>query len=361
MDKARVRDFLNRDIGNKKIDIRILSLFLKQLSLLLKSGLSLDQALSTIEDQEIDKKLTKTLGKINKNLSQGYGAYQAFKEEEEAFNPLIIAFIKSGDESGKLGEIMEDLSSFLTEENKNKNMIRAALTYPIILLVVTILVVIIIFNFVFPQFIASFEDSGLSLPRITRAMISLTNFFSNYGLTLAITILSLVLIHKLLRLNKTYRRKSDETSFNRPFFKSFRRLKLEYDISSLLYILKRGDIEIIESMEIIKNAFKNTYIRDILGEVAEDLKKGTGLSESFAKAGIFSKLFISMLEIGEDSANMTESLGKSADYYSNEYIFRLNKISRMAEPILIIIMSLVVASVVFSVALPMLDSLDLYY
>lgn len=142
-----------------------------------------------------------------------------------------------------------------------------------------------------------------------------------------------------------------------PFFK-FRRLKLEYQFTSLLYILRRGDINIVSSLYIIKDSFTNTYIKMIIDELIIDLKNGYNLSSSLANKNIFSPLFLSMIKIGEDSGNLIESLKKSSEYYANDYIYKLRRMSQVAEPAIIIFMSLIVAFVVFSVAIPIFDSVN---
>ena len=138
LDKNKIKDVLHKDISSTKINSRILSLFLKQLSLLLSSGIGLDKSLYIIEKQNLDNKLTKALASINKDLDSGYSIYEAFYNNKKSFDPLIIAFIKSGDESGKMAEILDELSFYIEEDSKNKTAFKQALIYPIILLLVCI-------------------------------------------------------------------------------------------------------------------------------------------------------------------------------------------------------------------------------
>ncbi len=150
----------------------------------------------------------------------------------------------------------------------------------------------------------------------------------------------------------------DKFLFENIFLKKFRILNIEYQITSLLYILKKGDVDIIESINIIKNSFKNLYLREILLNVENSLKLGNSLSFSLEKENVFTKLFIAMIKVGEDSGDMTSSLKKASYYYANEYIYRLKRISSLAEPFLILFMALIVGFVVFSVAIPMFDSVN---
>ena len=358
LDKNKIKDVLHKDISSTKINSRILSLFLKQLSLLLSSGIGLDKSLYIIEKQNLDNKLTKALASINKDLDSGYSIYEAFYNNKKSFDPLIIAFIKSGDESGKMAEILDELSFYIEEDSKNKTAFKQALIYPIILLLVCIAIVGLLVNFVLPTFQEVFDSSGQSLPKATIILINIANFFKDYGLVFMIFIVVIVISIFILRKDEVIRFKLDKFNFLKLPFSSFRRLKLEYQFTSLLYILRRGDINIVSSLYIIKDSFTNTYIKMIIDELIIDLKNGYNLSFSLANKNIFSPLFLSMIKIGEDSGNLIESLKKSSEYYANDYIYKLRRMSQVAEPAIIIFMSLIVAFVVFSVAIPIFDSVN---
>lgn len=350
--------FLNQEIGSKKIDQRIISLFLKQLSLLLGSSTSIDDGLEIIKNQKIDRKLSKTLSSIIFDLKNGFGVSEAFDKKSKEFGNITLAFIKSGDKSGKLSEILDDLSNHITEEYEKKSQIKQAFIYPIILLIVTILVVIAMMVFVLPTFLSVFEGSGQSLPFSTRILISISDFMINYGkfILLFLTLTFLIII--LLRKNPSIGFKIDRIIFKNILFKDFRKLSMEYQFSSLFGILRKADVDIIETMQIIKNSYKNQYIRKRIDGIIRELGVGTNISDAFRNSDIFSNLIISMIKVGEDSGNMIEAMEKTSTYLSNEYLYRLKKISQMVEPVLIILMALIVGFVVFSVAIPMFDTVN---
>lgn len=358
LDLNKIKDFLNKDISSVKIDSRIMSLFLKQLSLLVDAGLPLDKSLRIIEEQKLDKKLSSALHKINIDLSKGVSIDNSFDKHKKYFNPMVVAFIKSGGKSGRMAEVLDELSIYISEESKNKKIIQQALTYPIMILIILLILVIVVMNFVLPTFTSIFESFGKDLPLATKILIDISSFFKDYGLYLAMFISLLVVSIIILRKDILIRFKLDRFNFlYLPFFK-YRRLSLEYQLTSLLYILKTGDIDIVTSLDIIKESFKNTYVRDVLNEVILDLNKGYNLSPSLASKNIFSPLLISMVKIGEDSGEMTSALKKSSEYFSNDYIYKLRHISTLAEPVMIIIMSIFVAFVVFAIALPIFESVN---
>ena len=358
LDLNKIKDFLNKDISSVKIDSRIMSLFLKQLSLLIGTGLPLDKSLKIIEEQNLDKKLSQALHKINLVLAKGISVDKAFDLHKKCFNPILVAFIKSGSKSGRMAEVLDELSTYINEESKNKKTIKQALTYPIMIMFVMVIINIIVINFVLPTFVSIFKSYGKELPLITQILLKIAEFFKSYGFFIFLFLVLSSICILVLRKDKNIRLKLDKfTYLHLPFFK-YRRLSLEYQLTSLLYILKAGDIDIVTSLDIIKESFKNTYIKGVLSQIIYDLEKGYKLSTSLASKEIFSPLLISMVKIGEDTGQMTETLKKSSEYFATDYIYKLKYIAGLAEPLMIIIMSVVVGFVVFAIALPIFESVN---
>lgn len=354
----RIVSFLNKDIGPKKIDSRSMALFLNELSLLLNSGLSLDKSLRIILNQGTDKNLEKAIEIILKSLGEGESPVIAFNKAGGYFSPLILAFIRSGSETGNLGLILKDLSDFIFEESKNKSIVKQALTYPLLVLFVTILVVIAIVNFVMPSFIEIFAQADMDLPTMTKVLLKITDFFAKNKLIILLGIILLILIVILLRTDYRKRVRMDEFIFKFKPARRINRLRVEYQLTSLFYILRRADIEIIESFKILADSFKNTYIKEVLLGISGDLNKGDSLSLAFKKAETFSPLLLSMVDIGTETSSLDKSIKKSNEFFANEYIYRIKKIASLAEPVLVLLMGIIVAFVVFSVSIPMFDSIN---
>lgn len=354
----RIVSILNKDIGAKKIDSRTMSLFLNELSLLLNSGISLYYSLNIILRQGPDKRVAKAVKTIIDGLDKGCETYEAFYLARDYFSPLVLAFIKTGINTGSLGKILQELSDFIFEESKNKATVKQAMTYPILVLIVSILVIIAIIKFVMPSFIEIFKSSDMVLPLPTRIMLTISNFFAEYNLVILLIIFLFILIYLLLRTNYARKVKIDKLIFTKGPYSRLNRLRVEYQLTSIYYILKSGDIETIYSFDILADSFKNTYVKEILIGIRDEVNKGVSLTKAFKEAGVFSPLLISMVETGEETSSLDLTMKKAKDYFANEYIFKVKRLTSLAEPVLIIIMGLLVAFVVFSVSIPMFDSIN---
>ncbi len=354
----RIVSILNKDIGPKKIDSRTMSLFLSELSLLLNSGVSLYESLIIIKKQGADKKVNKAINLIISGLDKGVDPYSSFFMAREYFSPLILAFIKTGTRTGTLGNILSDLSDFIFEESKNKSTVKQAMTYPILVIMVSILVIIAIVNFVMPSFIEIFESSNMILPLPTRILLGITRFFADNYLLILLFFVLIILLYKFLRTDYRRKVKIDRFIFNFKPLRQVNRLRVEYQLTSIYHILRRGDIETINSFVILADSFKNTYVKEVMIGIKDKVNKGASLSQAFKESQFFSPLLISMVEIGEETASLDVTMKKANNYFANEYIFKIKKLAGLAEPILIIITGILVAFVVFSVSIPMFDSIN---
>ncbi|MDO4593919.1 MAG: type II secretion system F family protein [Tissierellia bacterium] len=358
MNFSKIRKGLEKEIISKKLNARINSLFLKQLSVLLKSDISIDKALNVIYNGHLDKKLDQSLKRVLNKIEEGKNVYESFENEQKRFGDILIAFIQSGQESGNLAEIINDLSDFIKEEYENENKIRQAFVYPIILMCVTFFVIVLILKFVMPNFIEIFDSMDQQLPTITLILLQISKFVRMYGVMIFIMLVLILIAIKILKYKEEIRFKFDKFYFFFPLFKKYRLTKIEYQISKLMHILVKGEVEILTAMDIIKKSFKNTYLKEKLFDISKKLEEGYDISESFRQQKIFSNLLISMIEVGENTGNLSDTLKKSAEYFSSEYLFRLKKLSEIMEPLLIIIMSVIVGFIIFSIALPMFDSIN---
>ena len=354
----RIVSILNKDMGPKKIDSRTMSLFLNELSLLLNSGISLYDSLNIILKQGPNKRVGKAVRLIIDGLDRGCETYEAFYLARDYFSPLVLAFIRTGIKTGSLGKILKDLSEFIFEESKNKSTVKQAMTYPILVLLVSVFVIIAIIKFVMPSFIEIFKSSDMILPLPTRILLAISNFFAEFHLVIFLFIFLFILIYLLIRTDYSRRVKIDKFIFTKGLFSQINRLRVEYQLTSIYYILKSGDIETIYSFDILADSFKNAYVRQSLIGIKNAVNKGTSLTKAFKDSGVFSPLLISMVEIGEETSSLDVSMKNANDYFANEYIFKIKRLTSLAEPILIIIMGLLVAFVVFSVSIPMFDSIN---
>lgn len=343
---------------NSRLKIKEISQFLKQLSILLDSGLDFKLAIDILKDQEKNKNLKKSLLKINKNLDAGYSISQAF-ENTKQFPDLLIGVIEAGEVSSKLGESLNILAEYYEDEEKTKQSLKNALYYPIILLVVTLIVTLLMVYIVLPRYVELFTYyDGMELPSLTRRLLKASNFLLNKGWIVIIFLIGLGVMIKSFIPQKT-KINISKARLSYPFIGSY---ILAYEIqrfSGIFSLLTGSGIETLDSIEKAAKSVKNIYLRKELLNLNKDILEGNTLYETFSKIKILPPMFINLINVGEMSSNLATAMDMSFNYYKNIVREKSKKLTALFEPLIIIIVSIIVGTVVVAIALPMFSLVNL--
>lgn len=343
---------------SKKLKVKDISQFLKQLSILLDSGLDFKMAISILKDQEKNKDLKASLYEINKNLDQGYSISQAF-DKTAKFPDLVIGIIEAGEVSSRLGQSLNILADYYEDEEKTKQTLKNALYYPSILLIVTLIVTLLMVYIVLPRYVELFSYyDGIELPALTKRLLNTSKFLLNKGWLLLLAIIGLgIFIKKALPKDTKLRISKARLSY--PFIGSY---ILSYEIqrfSGIFALLIDSGIETLESINKAAKSINNIYLREELGSLNKIILEGHSLYETFSKIEILPPMFINLVNVGELSSSLATTMEMSFNYYKNIVSEKSKKLTALFEPLIIIIVSLIVGTVVVAIALPMFSLVNL--
>lgn len=349
---------LNRNIFKYKntLNDRQLALFLNELSLMLSCGLSLNKSLDSMRQKPSDKDIGAFLDRLDKGLKSGEDF--AFLLSRETFKGagVLSALVRAGERSGRLSESLGLMASYYRKKSELDRKFVNSLIYPIVLVISCFLVVVFILNYVMPSFISLFEDSSRELPTITRLLISISSFFSTYGVFLLIFILFLfIFLFIFYRKNRSFKIKIDALSLKLPIFGLVFSYELLSNTALIISILTSCGTDFLEIIDIILLSTKNSFIKQNIALAREKISRGENFSFAFEKTGLFPELFISMISLGEENASLDKTMEKAYLYYEEDFSYRMTRIVSLFEPFLIIIMAFVVLFIVLAIAIPMFD------
>ena len=343
---------------SKKLKVKDISQFLKQLSILLDSGLDFKMAISILKDQEKNKDLKASLYEINKNLDQGYSISQAF-DKTAKFPDLVIGIIEAGEVSSRLGQSLNILADYYEDEEKTKQTLKNALYYPSILLIVTLIVTLLMVYIVLPRYVELFSYyDGIELPALTKRLLNTSKFLLNKGWLLLLAIIGLGIFIKKA-LPKYTKLRISKARLSYPFIGSY---ILSYEIqrfSGIFALLIDSGIETLESINKAAKSINNIYLREELGSLNKNILEGHSLYETFSKIEILPPMFINLVNVGELSSSLATTMEMSFNYYKNIVSENSKKLTALFEPLIIIIVSLIVGTVVVAIALPMFSLVNL--
>ncbi|MBU2549686.1 MAG: type II secretion system F family protein [Proteobacteria bacterium] len=338
-----------------KIKATDLILYSKQMSTMIRAGVPIIRMFSVLESQSENKKLKKITGEILEDVREGRTLFEAFRKHPEAFSPLYCSMINAGEAGGSLPEVLDRLIYIIEHEHKVKSEIKAALTYPIIVLIFLAIAFIVLLTFVVPKFVDLFLRVGLELPLPTRICIFLNNIIFNYWyLILAILISGITAMVYYFRTDQG-KFVRDHTVMRIPIVGPLFIKSAMSRFSSIFAILQSSGVAVLDSIKILSGTIGNVAISRDFDRLEDQLREGRGIAEPLKAAHYFTPMVVNMVAIGEESGNLDEMLRAVAEHYDVEVEYATQRLADAVGPVLTVGLAAVVGFFAFAIFLPMWD------
>lgn len=339
----------------KRVDMKDISLFCRQFSVILSAGIPIVDAVGILRDQVEKKKFKETLEDVYDELQRGNLFSATLSAHKDIFPPFLINMVQVGEMSGTLDTIMVRLAEYYERENKMRRKIKNAMTYPIILFVLTIGVVVLLMVKVLPTFATILGSMGGDLPTITKMMMGLSGFFVKNLITIGGTfLLGLAGLYYLFKQNE-FRYWLDSIKLKVPILKTTLVKVITARFARSMGILLKSGIPIIRSFEIMSDLLGNRVVEHKFINCREEVMQGKGISGPVKRIGFFPPMLIHMIEVGEATGQLDEMLTRTAGFFDEEVEDAIEKMTAMIEPAMIIIMAVIVGTVVLAIMLPMVN------
>jgi type IV pilus assembly protein PilC len=334
-----------------------LSIFCRQFSTMINAGVSLVRCLQVLETQTTNERL-KTVTRDLINRVEGGETLSRSLSHHKCFSPLFIGLVRAGEVGGVLDETLERLSIFLEADSKLKRKVKAAMTYPVLVMIAAFLIVTGLVIFIVPQFIKIFKDFGnVQMPMMTQILIDISQFTtSKHGAIILIGggVGSQIAWRKF-KSTKFGKRVYDKYKLKVPVFG-----KLSHNIAvarftRTLGTLLSSGVPILQAMETVAGAVDNETFYEIIMKCRARVREGDSIGDPLAKSGLFPPMVVQMVSIGEETGALDQMLGKVADFYEIEVESQLQSLAAALEPIMIIILGVIVGFIVIALFMPMIS------
>lgn len=340
-----------------KFKTKDLAFFSRQLSTMLTAGISLVKALSILVSRQEDKKKKTLLTEMYEDVQRGKSFSESLAAQGNAFPNLFISMVAAGESSGNLDRIMQRLSDHYDKENKTNNKIRSAMSYPIVLGIITIVVVAALFAFVMPKFADMFTNPE-DIPAFTKFMLSISDSIVYYPYVYLFVIAGLVILIRLLKKVPAVKLWWDKTKISLPkigkLISTIYTSRFAHTMSSMF----SSGVPMVECIQKSEQVLGNSYISREFKEVIESVKQGESFSASLGKTGIFDPVFVSVILVGEESGTLDSILDKTADYYDDEADAAINRLTALLQPAMILIMGVLICAILLAVYPAMYQAMD---
>lgn len=326
--------------------------FTRQLSSMLSSGLTLLRSLEILKNQIENHTLIDIIDGIIRDIQEGSSFSRAIAKHPTVFSPVYIALVEASEGSGLLDKAFLRLADTLEKQQRLKNTIRGALTYPVIVILMMAIVVFIMMIFVIPQISILYQSMNISLPLPTLILIKISNFFVSFWF---IVIAFLVLVWLAYqRWYKTMEGKLtiDSMKLKLPIFGSLIKKTILAEFSRTLGALLASGTLVVEALDKVSDITGNIHYKNAIVDVSKRVEKGISIGDAMSLYYLFPLNLIELVKIGEQTGKLDETLAKASEYFENEVDQSVKTLSTAMEPFILVVLGVGVAFLIFSIITP---------
>ena len=346
----------NIDLGfKKKVKLKDIAVFCRQFYTMVDAGVQLDHCLEILSTQLTHPELKTALTQVYEDVQRGDSLADSMAKHDEVFPELLLKMIQSGELSGNLDTILLRMSLYYEKENKINSKVKNAMIYPAILAVVAAGAVTVILTFVMPTFIEMFDENGVELPLLTRALLWTSDFITSHALSIIVVLFASVFAYRLYSRTDHGKYTISQLKLAIPIAKPLNQKIIVSRFTRTLSTLLSSGMPLAQSIQIVSEVVQNKIAEQALLTVREELVKGEGLSGPMKESGIFPPMLSSMIHIGEETGALDEILNKTADFYDDELEAQIQATTALIEPLLIVIMGIIIGAIVLAIMIPMFE------
>ncbi len=342
-------------LGVGRISAPDLVLFTKQFGTMIRAGVNIRLLLQILENQVENPRLSRIIARMFKDVHEGHRLFEAFSRHPKVFSPLYCSMIQAGETSGQLGEVMARLSYILEHEYKVKSDVKAALQYPIIVLLFLVVAFFVLLTYVIPKFAVIFRNANIALPlptQICLVMYEWVFLYWHFLLLGAAGLAAFIYFYIGVELGRYYR---DVFLMKVPLIGQLIRKASMSRFASIFSILHFSGVPILNTMRILSNTIGNAAIAKEFDKIRQRIEEGGGISGPLKKARYFTPMVVNMVAIGEASGNLGEMLREISNHYDTEVEYATKRLSEGIGPFLTICLAVIVGFFALAIFLPMWD------
>ena len=349
-----LNSFLNTEInlrsGLKPKDFII---FLRQFATLISAGILLVESLDLLAEQTTNPRLKAILEDLSTEVQEGSPLSVSMSKHPAVFPNLLIQMIQSAEVSGRLEEVLEQMANYYEKQYRNKQKVTTAMTYPIVVGVLALVITAFLLIFIVPIFGEMFASFGSELPAITQMVLGLSQWFQKYWVLILVFLLATIFLLRYLSQRDKMAYSFDYLQLKIPIMGMFLQKTILARMTQTLSSLLNSSVPILQALDVTSQVVDNRVVEEVLIAAKKDVEQGESLAKPMEAHWFFPNLIIQMIKVGEASGSLDEMLKKASDIYEQEVEEASEKLQSLIEPLLIVFLSVIVGFIVLSIVIPM--------
>jgi len=344
-------NFLDRFSRVKLTD---LSIFCRQFSTMIDAGVSLVRCLDVLSEQSQSPKLRRIIGDLRSEVEAGNTLSKAMGKYPTVFNNLFVGLVRAGEVGGVLEESLQRLSQFLEKDVELRRKVKSALTYPIIVAIVAVGIVLFLVTFILPKFMDLFKDLGVKqFPPMTQMLMDFSHFLTSKWYFAAMIGAVCYFAFKMFTRTRFGLRAYDRFRLKVPVFGSLNHKVCLARFARTLSTLLSSGVPILQALETVAGTVSNEIISDAILDARARVREGDVISEPLRKSKMFPPMIVQMIAIGQESGSLDTMLTKVAEFYESEVDAALASLTAAIEPVMIVFLGVTVGFIVIAMFLPL--------
>jgi len=337
-----------------------LTIFTRQLSTLIQAGLPLLRGLEVLAKQERHEPFRYVILELYENIRSGNTFSEGLQQHPKIFSRLYINMVKAGEAGGVLDVVLNRLARFMEKSQRVKGKIRAAMVYPLVVVILSVIIVSLLMGMVVPKFESIFDDmlKGASLPKLTQIVLDISVFIKENAITSILILVGSFVLLKLLGRTRLGERSIDWGLITFPLIGNLYRKAAISRFSRTLSTLLSSGVPILSALQITRDTSGNALLVEAVEEVHDRVKEGEGVSGPLEASKIFPLMVTSMIDVGEETGELAEMLNRVAEIYDEEVDNAVVGLTSIIEPIMIVFLALTVGTIVIALFLPIVEIIN---
>ena len=344
----------------EKVKLKDLAIFARQFATMINSGLSLLRTLNILSEQTENKTLAKTIAEIRDDVERGSSLSASMSKYPKVFSGLFVSMVRAGETGGQLDTVLTRVADNFEADYKLRQKVKSAMTYPVVVAGIAVLLVTVMLLFVVPTFAGMFEGLGGTLPLPTQILLKISQgakWIVPLGIILAIA--GTIAYKRLRRANADFRLRADQLKLKVPVFGDLFQKVAVSRFARTLALLLRAGVPVLQALDIVADTTGNEVLTRATTDVKDSVRSGESMAGPLARHGVFPPMVVQMISVGEDTGALDEMLDKIADFYDQEVESTTESLTSLIEPIMIAILGGIVGSMIIALYMPMFKIFEL--
>jgi len=347
-------------IFGAKVKSKDITIFTRQFATMINAGLPLIKCLSILTQQTESQALSDIISDCSREVEAGHALSEALSKHPRAFSELYVAMVRAGELGGMLDDVLLRVADQLERDAEIRQKVKSAMTYPIVVLGITIIIVTSMLMFVVPRFGKMFTELGGKLPTYTQFLVNLSHFLAGWGgLIVIAAIIGFVFGYRRFKATKQGRLTIDRIKLRLPVVGTLFHKTAMSKFSRTLGTLLSSGVPILGALEITGETTGNMVITKALDVVRAGVKEGETIARPLTEAEVFPPMVIQMIAIGEETGALDVMLAKVSDFYDSEVNAAMDSFASIIEPVLLVVLGVAVGSIVIALYLPIFKVITL--